>query len=442
MSRSPSELPLQLVSRSAGALIGEAAAPGDKSISHRALILGAMAEGETRISGLLESEDVLRTVGAVRAFGARAEQHGAGCWTIRGAQWRSPAAPIDCGNAGTAVRLLMGAAAGFELQARFDGDRSLRRRPMGRVIEPLTRMGARVEGGPLLPLTIRGGRLHGVHFVSPYASAQVKSAVLLAGLRAEGPVEFVEPAPSRDHSERMLRMFGVAVEVEQVGDGRRVRLPPERSLRGTALTIAGDPSSAAFPLVAALIVPGSKIVVRGVLVGPLRAGIYAVLADMGADLSFQNQREIGGEVVADLVARAGPLAGVEVAANVAPSMIDEYPALAVAAACAGGRTVMHGLAELRVKESDRLAAIVAGLQRCGVRVETQGDSLIVHGCGGRPPGGAMIETHGDHRIAMAFLVLGLAARRPVSIDQPAMIDTSFPGFAELMRGLGASIEAA
>lgn len=432
--------PKDLFSRAGGPLVGGLAAPGDKSISHRALILGSMADGETQVDGLLESDDVLRTVAAIRAFGAAVIQEAPGRWTVLGSKWRSPPQPIDCGNAGTAVRLLMGAAAGFPLTATFDGDHSLRRRPMARVIEPLTRMGAQLEGGPLLPVTVSGGGLQGISFESPRPSAQVKSAVLLAGLRAAGPVELFEAAPSRDHTERMLRAFGVDVDVEDVGTGRRVRLSGSRDLLGTRVDIPGDPSSAAFPLVAALINPGSAVTIMNVLANPLRTGLFEVLGSMGADLTVCNSRELGGETVSDFTARLSPLRGVEVPAALAPRMIDEYPILAVAAACASGTTVMHGLAELRVKESDRLASIVAGLQMCGVRAQADGDSLIVEGCGGPPPGGARVSTHGDHRLAMAFLVLGLAARRPVEVDKAAMIDTSFPEFVPLMRSLGATIE--
>jgi 3-phosphoshikimate 1-carboxyvinyltransferase len=431
-----------LTSRSGNPFNGEADCPGDKSISHRALILGGMAKGETAVDGLLESDDVLRTAAAVTAFGATARRVGPGSWLLRGGEWRSPKQPIDCGNSGTAARLLMGAAAGFPLTARFDGDESLRRRPMARVTEPLTRMGARIEGAGQLPLTLTGGNLRGLSFQSPNASAQVKSAILLAGLRADGPVEVVEPAPSRDHTERMLRAFGVEVEVEEVEAGRRIRLPGARLLSAAPVAVPGDPSSAAFPLVAALLAPASEVTLRGVLINPLRAGLFEVLRSMGADISCANERVLGGESVADLTARSSDLRGVDVPAALAPAMIDEYPVLAVAAAFASGTTVMHGLAELRVKESDRLAAIVAGLAMCGVRTDTDGDALIVHGCGGPPPGGGRVSTHGDHRIAMAFLVLGLVGRQPVTVDQVAMIDTSFPGFAQFMRRLGASIEAA
>lgn len=432
--------PDNLRSRSGDPLTGTVDAPGDKSISHRALILGSMAGGESRVVGLLESEDVLRTAEAIEAFGATAIREAPGTWVVRGARWRTPQRAIDCGNAGTAARLLMGAAAGFPLTATFDGDDSLRSRPMARVLGPLMRMGARVAGGPLLPVTISGGYLQGIAFESPHPSAQVKSAILLAGLRAMGPVEVVEPEPSRDHTERMLRTFGVDVEVEAVDAGRRVRLSGSKELRGADVDVPGDPSSAAFPLAAALITPKSEVTVGNVLTNPLRTGLFEVLRSMGADLTIANSRELGGETVADLTARSSALTGIEVPAALAPTMIDEYPILAVAAACASGTTVMHGLAELRVKESDRLAGIVAGLEMCGVRARAAGDSLVVQGCGGPPPGGARVGTNGDHRLAMAFLVLGLASRRPVEVDQAAMIDTSFPGFAALMSALGASIE--
>lgn len=416
-----------------GPLRGHVAVPGDKSISHRALILGALAAGETRVEGLSEGDDVLATAAALRAFGVEVTQTGQGNWTVRGRPWRSPEAPIDCRNSGTAARLLMGAAAGFPLTATYTGDASLGARPMKRVLEPLRRMGA-LTRDQRLPVTLHGGGLTGIHYESPHASAQVKSAILLAGLHAEGEVAVTEPAKSRDHTERLLRAFGCDVAV----DGNMVRLGPNRRLTGIHILIPGDPSSAAFPLVAALLVPGSEVTVHGVLVNGLRTGLFRTLEEMGADLSFANRRLVGGEEVADVTARHSELRAVEVPADRAPSMIDEYPVLAVAAACATGRTTMHGLAELRVKESDRLAAIAAGLELCGVEAATAGDSLIVEG--GRPAGGATIATQGDHRIAMSFLILGLAAQAPVAVDAPEMIATSFPGFAGLMASLGARIE--
>lgn len=416
-----------------GPLRGTIAVPGDKSISHRALILGALAEGETRIEGLLEGEDVLATAAAVGALGAEVEQLGGGRWRVRGGAWRSPDAVIDCGNSGTGVRLLMGAVAGRPVRATFTGDESLRGRPMKRVTGPLGQMGARFEGGETLPITVHGGRLGGVDFDNAKSSAQVKSAILLAGLGTDAEVRVHEARPSRDHTENMLAAFGCDVE----RDGGTVRLGANRMLTGTPVAVPGDPSSAAFPLVAALLVPGSAVTVTGVLVNPLRAGLFETLIEMGADLTIANRRTQGGETLADLTARAGPLKGVTVPAERAPSMIDEYPVLAVAAAFAQGETVMHGLGELRVKESDRLAAIIAGLTACGATARAEGDTLIVSG--GAPGGGGAVSTHGDHRIAMSFLALGLAAREPVRVDRPDMIATSFPGFVPLMQGLGARI---
>jgi 3-phosphoshikimate 1-carboxyvinyltransferase len=416
-----------------GPLRGHVAVPGDKSISHRALILGALADGETRIEGLSEGRDVLATAAALRALGADVARLGDGHMRVRGAPWRSPHVPLDCGNSGTAARLLLGACAGFPIEVTFTGDASLRSRPMDRVLAPLRLMGARTSDGDRLPVTIQGGGLTEIDYRSPHASAQVKSAILLAGLHAEGEVSVIEPTRSRDHTERLLRVFGCDVTV----DGNTVRLGRNRRLTGTDLMIPGDPSSAAFLLVAGLLVPGSGITVHGLLMNELRTGLFRTLIEMGADLDFANRRLVGGEEVADVTTRHSRLRGIEVAAARAPAMIDEYPILAIAAACAMGRTVMHGLGELRVKESDRLAAIVAGLTRCGVRAEAVGDSLIVEG--GEVAGGATMTTRGDHRIAMSFLVLGLAAQQPVAVDAPEMIATSFPGFAALMASLGANL---
>lgn len=416
-------------------LTGEIQVPGDKSMSHRALILGGLATGETSIRGLLEGDDVLHTADAVRAFGAEVERIAPGEWRVRGAAWTSPAASIDCGNSGTGVRLLMGAAAGFPINATFIGDSSLSSRPMERVLAPLRAMGARTEGSKL-PVTVRGGNLHGIRFVNENASAQVKSALLFAALKAQGEVEVVEPRRSRDHSENLLRAFGCDVEVE----GGNVRLSARRTPVGTDVTIPGDPSSAAFAIVAGLLVPGSQVTIRQMMVNPLRTGLLTTLIEMGADLRFANEHVQGGEKVADITVAASQLRGVEVPADRAPSMIDEYPILAVAAAFASGDTVMHGLAELRVKESNRLAAMVAGLRACGVDAQEDGDSLIVRGLGMPPRGGARIEAHDDHRIAMSFLVMGLAAEQPVQVDSAEMIATSFPNFVPLMRSLGASIQ--
>jgi 3-phosphoshikimate 1-carboxyvinyltransferase len=435
MTRDDLTLADRLAAAPSKGLSGHIAVPGDKSISHRALILGGLAVGETRIEGLLEGQDVLHTAAAVRALGARVTRLGDGLWTVQGAEWRSPAEPIDCGNSGTGARLLLGAAAGFPIHACFTGDASLRSRPMKRVLDPLRQMGAGTGGGDRLPVTIRGGGLSGISYRSPTASAQVKSAILLAGLRAEGEVEVIEPARSRDHSEKMLRAFGCEVETE----GNRVRLGRQRRLKATDIMVPGDPSSAAFPLVAALIVPDSEVTVHGVLTNPLRSGLFDTLLEMGADLSFANRRIVGGEAVADVTARSSTLTAVEVDPARVPSMIDEFPILAAAAACAAGQTLMHGLAELRVKESDRLAAILIGLKRCGISAAIVGDTLMVDGCDGPCPGGADVATYGDHRIAMSFLILGLASRRPVAVDEAEMIGTSFPGFAGLMGSLGARI---
>jgi 3-phosphoshikimate 1-carboxyvinyltransferase len=405
-------------------------------MSHRALILGGLAEGETWIEGLLEGQDVIHTAMAVRAFGAVVDRASSGKWRVIGGEWRSPRGPVDCGNSGTGVRLLMGAASGFPIEATFTGDASLSGRPMNRVLDPLRQMGAEVsaEDGRL-PATVRGGRLTGISFLNAKASAQVKSAILLAGLSTDADVEVIEPARSRDHTENMLRAFGADVEV----DGDSIRLGAQRKLKGASVQVPGDPSSAAFPLVAALVTPGSSLTVHSVMINPLRTGLFTTLAEMGADLRIENSRTAGGEKLADITASYSRLTAVEVPAERAPSMIDEYPILAVAAAFAEGTSVMHGLSELRVKESDRLAAIVAGLRACGVDARDEGDTLIVQGCGGPPRGGASVPAHHDHRIAMSFLVMGLASDQPVEVDSAAMIATSFPDFTKLMRSIGARV---
>jgi 3-phosphoshikimate 1-carboxyvinyltransferase len=430
-------------------LKGRVRAPGDKSISHRALILGAMARGVSEVEGLLEGEDVLRTAAAMRAFGAAVERLGEGRWRVEGrGAFAEPEDIIDCGNAGTGARLIMGAAAGFALNASFTGDASLRKRPMMRVLTPLGQMGATwiCRQGGRLPLSLQGGGLHGLSYRLPEPSAQVKSAVLLAGLHAEGFTEVIEPEPTRDHTERMLRAFGARIEVSDQAGLRTIRLTPGQRLHGAAVHVPGDPSSAAFPLVAALVTPGSEVTVENVLLNPLRIGLFETLLEMGADLAISNCREAGGEQVGDVTARHSALRGVVVPADRAPSMIDEYPILAVAAAFAEGPTRMLGLGELIVKESDRLALTSAGLTACGVGVgvdrETAEMTIVGTSRGNHPVrGGADVITHGDHRIAMAHLVLGLASQAPVRVDQPGMIATSFPGFVELMTGLGAGIEA-
>jgi len=434
--------------RPSGPLAGRIAVPGDKSISHRALMFGALAVGETRIRGLLEGEDVLRTAAAMRALGAEVIRDGDGAWRVAGrglGGLTEPRDVLDMGNSGTAARLLCGILASHPLFAVMTGDESLRRRPMRRVTDPLAACGARFasrEGGRL-PLAIGGARdALPLDYRVPVPSAQVKSAVLLAGLNARGVTRVEEPEATRDHSENMLRHFGAAVRVEAAGAGRVIELTGQPELVAADVTVPGDPSSAAFPLVAALLVPGSEVRVSGVGLNPLRAGLFATLAEMGADLSVANRREAGGEPVGDLTARHGALRGVDVPAERAPSMIDEYPILAVAAACAAGATRMRGLKELRVKESDRLAATAALLAACGARAEIDGDDLVVHGTGRPPSGGRRVATHMDHRIAMSALVLGLAAEAPVAVDDSRFIDTSFPGFANLMRGLGADLRAA
>ena len=427
----------RLTASQSGALIGTIDVPGDKSMSHRALIFAGLATGETRIEGLLEGDDVLSTARALRALGVEVERVGESQWRVVGSEWASPQAPVDCGNSGTGARLLMGATAGFPITVIFTGDESLSRRPMRRVLDPLRAMGARVEAaaGDCLPATISGGGLHGITFRNTKASAQVKSAILLAGLHADGPVEVIEPVRSRDHSETMLRAMGVDV----ITDGERIALGPKRNLTAVDTVIPGDPSSAAFAIVAALLCPGSAVTARAVMLNPLRTGLFATLAEMGADIAYADRRRQSGEEVADIVVRASMLRGVNVPADRAPSMIDEYPILAIAAAFADGTTVMHGLAELRVKESDRLAAIIAGLQACGVEAREDGNSLLVEGLGGRPRGAATIDANHDHRLAMSFLVLGMASEQPVSVTGAATIATSFPTFVPLMRELGAAL---
>ena len=435
-------------SRKSGPLKGVAEVPGDKSISHRSLIFGAMAVGETRISGLLEGQDVLDTAKAMRAFGATVIRHGEGAWTVNGVGvggFREPEDVIDCGNSGTGVRLIMGTMATTPITATFTGDASLRKRPMGRVTDPLSLFGARAYGrqGGRLPMTIVGAADPvPVRYALPVASAQVKSAVLLAGLNAPGETVVIEKEPTRDHSERMLLGFGASLSVEKTGEGHVITLKGQPELRPQVVAVPRDPSSAAFPVCAALIVEGSDILVPGVSQNLTRNGLYLTLVEMGAEIEFQNPREEGGEPVADLRVRfSDNMKGIEVPPERAPSMIDEYPVLSVVAAFSSGKTVMRGVKELRVKESDRIDAMARGLEACGVRVEENEDTLIVHGMGpGGVPGGATCATHIDHRIAMSFLVCGLASKAPVAVDDGSPIQTSFPVFEGLMRGLGAEIE--
>jgi 3-phosphoshikimate 1-carboxyvinyltransferase len=435
-----------LAARRSGPLLGRVRVPGDKSISHRALIFGALAVGETAISGLLEGDDVLRTGAVMRALGAKVERSGEGLWRVHGVGvggLRTPADVLDFGNSGTGCRLILGAVAGCPITATFDGDASLRRRPMQRILDPIALMGAQVlrmtEGG-LLPITVAGAREPiPILYRTPVPSAQIKSAVLLAGLGAPGETIVIETEASRDHTERLLTHFGAEVTVVQEGPhGRRITLKGQPELRPAPVVVPADPSSASFPMVAALIVPGSDVIVTEVMTNPLRTGLITTLHEMGARIETLEVRGDAGEAMADFRVQASGLHGVDVPAARAPSMIDEYPILAVAAAYAHGTTIMRGLKELRVKESDRLAAVAEGLRANGVAVEIDGDDLIVHGTGS-VAGGGLVETHMDHRIAMAFLVMGLASAKPVGIDDSAFIATSFPGFVPMLRGLGADL---
>jgi len=425
---------------------GRARVPGDKSISHRALILGALTVGETTVGGLLEGEDVLHTADAMRALGAQLERTGEQAWRIRGvgvAGFAQPVGPLDFGNSGTGCRLAIGAVAGSPVTVAFVGDESLRSRPMRRVLDPLEKMGARVlevADGGCLPLTIRGAADPiPIIYVPPVASAQLKSAVLLAGLAAPGETTVIEAEATRDHTERLLKHFGAKITSKSHGErGRRIVLKGQPELEPANVLVPADPSSAAFPLVAALLVPGSELVLEAVMTNPLRTGLLTTLREMGASIEVVDKRDDGGEEIADLRVRSSTLKGVEVPAERAPSMIDEYPILAVAASFAEGATRLRGLQELRVKESDRLAATADMLRANGIAAEIEGEDLIVQGKG-RPAGGAEVKTHMDHRIAMSALVMGLASENPVRIDDSAFIATSFPGFVELMRSIGAEL---
>ena len=435
--------------RRSGPMVGVAAAPGDKSISHRALILGALAKGETRISGLLEADDVLRSAAAMRELGAEIERDrgpDGPVWRVEGATWTAPERPLYLGNSGTGVRLIMGAAAGAHVAASFDGDVSLRARPMGRILEPLRMMGVEAadrEGR--LPVTMDVCEdLKAINVKLATPSAQVKSAILLAALGADGVTRVHEPELCRDHTERMLAAFGASLSMTPDGEGGRfIEIAGGQGLRACHVAVPGDPSSAAFPIAAALITEGSDVTLKGVLINPLRIGFYETLKEMGADIAFENEREENGEPVADIRARYSLLDGVEVPADRAPSMIDEYPILAVVAAHAHGETMMRGLGELRVKESDRIACVEAGLAAIGGDVASGPDWLRVRGKRPGPKGGlkggALIKTHHDHRIAMSFLVAGLAAEKTVEIDDASMIATSFPEFFDLMMSLGADM---
>jgi 3-phosphoshikimate 1-carboxyvinyltransferase len=429
------------------ALNGRVRMPGDKSISHRSFMFGGLASGETRITGLLEGEDVMRTGEAMKAMGAAIEKRG-NEWIIQGTGngcLLEPAAPLDFGNAGTGSRLTMGLVGTYDMTTTFIGDASLSKRPMGRVLDPLREMGVQVidaAPGDRMPLTLRGPRQAApIAYRVPMASAQVKSAVLLAGLNTPGVTTVIEPVMTRDHTEKMLKGFGASLEVETDRDGvRHIRIEGQGKLSGQVIAVPGDPSSAGFPLVAALIVPGSDVIIENVLMNPTRTGLIATLLEMGASIELVNPRNAGGEDVADLRVRSSELKGVTVPAERAPSMIDEYPVLAVAASFAEGETVMLGLEELRVKESDRLAAVARGLEANGVDCTEGKDTLAVRGVpGGKNLGGGTVTTHLDHRIAMSFLVMGLAAEKPVTVDDQTMIATSFPEFMGLMTGLGGKI---
>ncbi len=422
-------------------LTGVARAPGDKSISHRSIMFGALAEGTTTIDGLLEGADILSTVGAMRAFGAKIDKTEPGTWRVKGIAPNplvSPEAPVDCGNAGTGVRLIMGAVSAYAVSATFTGDESLSSRPMRRILDPLRQMGvtASSTGDDRLPATLQSdGDLTAIAYDSPKASAQVKSAILLAGLGAKGTTTVTEPKLSRDHTENMLQAFGVPVQK----DGLSVSVTGPARLKATHVDVPGDPSSEAFPIVAALITPGSDVTIENVMMNPTRTGLFETLVEMGADLTTSNFRTSGGESIADIHVRHSELFGVTVPLERAPSMIDEYPILAIAAAFAKGKTIMNGIHELRVKESDRIAATTALLKTNGINVSEREDGMTVIGMD-RVPGGGHVMTHHDHRIAMSALVLGLNSHAAVSIDDAAMIATSFPSFFDMMNGLGADIQ--
>ena len=428
-----------------GPLRGTLKVPGDKSISHRALMLSALAVGTSNISGLLEGEDVLATAAAMLAMGAHIERNGEGSWTVHGVGvggLMQPSGALDMGNSGTSTRLLMGLVASHRLTATFIGDASLSKRPMGRVIDPLSQMGAEFTASPggMLPLMVRGlVPAIPISYRLPVASAQVKSAVLLAGLNIAGITEVIEPVPTRDHSERMLRGFGADLTVDVDTDGvRHIRLMGEAELQPQQIEVPGDPSSAAFFVVAALITPGSEVTVTHVGMNPTRTGIYKMLQAMGADLTYSNEREVGGEPVADITARYSVLRGIDVPPEVAPSMIDEFPVFFVAASMAQGRTTTNGLDELRVKESDRLALMATGLKAIGAQVEEREDGLIINGSGGEPlEGGATVTSSLDHRIAMSFAVAGQNCYHAVTVDDVSPIATSFPTFEDILKNLQA-----
>ncbi|MEM6811261.1 MAG: 3-phosphoshikimate 1-carboxyvinyltransferase [Pseudomonadota bacterium] len=436
-----------LSAQKANSLKGTATIPGDKSISHRSLMFGGIAVGETIIHGLLEGEDVIATANAMRAMGASIEKDQEGVWHCHGVGiggLQEPSETLDMGNSGTSTRLLMGLIGGHNISVQLTGDASLTKRPMNRVIKPLEQMGAQImarEGGRL-PLTLKGAEdTLPITYDLPVASAQVKSCVLLAGLSAMGQTSVIEHIPTRDHTENMLRHFGVDVTVEELEDNaQKISVAGQKDLKGTTIHVPRDPSSAGFPAVAAAIIQDSEIELPNILMNGRRSGLYTTLIEMGANIEFKNERIEAGEKVADLVIKGNSeLKGIEVPPSRVPSMIDEFPILFVAASCANGTTTMRGLHELRVKESDRLLMMAKGLEACGVNLEMGEDSLIIHGNGKPPRGGARIETALDHRIAMSFLILGCVTDEPITIDDAEPIQTSFPNFVELMNGLGASI---
>ncbi|WP_029936415.1 3-phosphoshikimate 1-carboxyvinyltransferase [Sphingomonas sp. UNC305MFCol5.2] len=440
MSHAPSR-PLAVSAR--GPLRGTVTVPGDKSISHRSLMFSALAVGESRIEGLLEGEDVLATAAAMRAMGADIERGGDGVWRVHGVGvggLLQPQGALDMGNSGTSTRLLMGLVASHAITATFTGDASLSSRPMGRVIEPLSRMGADITSSPggRLPLMVRGiNPAVPIEYTLPVASAQVKSAVLLAGLNTPGITRVIEPVPTRDHSERMLRGFGAELTVEDGPNGKIISITGEAELKPQHIRVPGDPSSAGFWMVAASIVPGSEILIRNVCMNPTRTGLITALKLMGADIVEVDAREVGGEAVADLRVRHAPLSAIEVPPELAPSMIDEYPILFVAASFAQGRTVARGAHELRVKESDRIATMRTALEAAGVRTEEYEDGLAIQGSGGEPlPGNAPVASKFDHRIAMSMTVAGLGAAQPITIDDVGPVATSYPDFFQTLESLG------
>jgi len=441
-------IPTPLTATASGPLAGRVKLPGDKSISHRAIMLGALTVGETEIEGLLEGEDILATIDAMRSLGARISRSDDGARRVNGlgvGGCLEPDRIIDFGNSGTGARLAIAIAGSHSFASTFTGDQSLLRRPMGRVLDPMRRMGAQILGrsGERLPITIKGpGRVIPIEYQLPVPSAQVKSAVLLAGLNAPGVVTVIEPWPTRDHTERMLSAFGASVEIEVAESGvRTIRLEGQPKLKPQKIVVPGDPSSAAFPIVAAVVTEGSEVTIEGVLLNPTRIGLFDTLTEMGAKLTIENERKVGGEPVGDVHAQYSKLTGVAVPAARAPLMIDEYPILAIAAALAEGDTVMEGIGELRLKESDRIAATVAGLRANGVDAEEGESSMVVHGAAA-VRGGAAVATHFDHRIAMSFLVLGGVAEQPITIDDGTSIATSFPEFRDVMASLGAQVSDA